>query len=394
MGLRCRDRRGPDLLVLLVLGLFVLGCSLAAAPATARPLGDIFTITGVAVDAEAETATAARKLALAEGQRRALRRLLRRLTLRADYSRHPEPDDVTLTALVRGIEIEDEKTSSTRYLAKLAISFKKDEVRSLLRRQGLRFSETPRKPLLVLPVYEAAGTQALWDDPNPWREAWLAREPNERGDSLVPLLVPEGTLADMSVIGPAQALAGDGVRLAAIAERYGIEDTMVARAELSFDLAAGAPRVEVGLIQFGPSGRRVVIENFVGVSREAIDQLLARAVREIIHELEEGWKRQTMLQFDHETRLEARVPLVSLGEWLEVRQRLGAVALVRKIVLDSLSKANAEIVVHYLGDPGQLSLSLAQRDLQLAQEDGLWVLRLRRASARPSTATRPPVASE
>ena len=385
-------RRGGGRLQLLVV--LALGWSLAAAPGRAAPPRDIFTITGVEVDAEAESAADARELALVEGQRRAFRRLLRRLTLRADYSRHPEPDEATLIALVRGMEIENEKTSSIRYLAKLAISFKKEEVRLLLRRQGLRFSETASKPILVLPVYEAAGTQALWDEPNLWREAWLAREQSETRDSLVPLLVPAGTLVDIAAIGPAQALAGDRGRLKAIAESYGVEDTMVARAQLTYDLVAGAPRLEVDLRQFGPSGERTVVENFVGVSREAIGQLLVRAVSEISHKLEDGWKRETMLQFDRERRLEAKVPLTSLGEWLDVRRRLGAVALVRKIQLDSLSKTEAELVLHYLGDPGQLSTSLAQRDLELAQEGGLWTLRLRGAALHPATATPTPVTPE
>ena len=386
MGLRRRAGGWWNLLVLVA-----LGCSLASAPLAAGSVQDIFTVTGVAVDAQAETAAAARELALAEGQRQAFRRLLERLILRADYPRHSRLDEATLTALVQGMEVEEEKRSSIRYLAKLTISFKKDEVRRLLREEGLRFSETVSKRILVLPVYEVAGTQALWDDPNPWRDAWLRREMH---DSLLPLLMPAGDLGDIAAIGPAQALAGDEVGLAAMAARYRVDDTIVARAALSFDLAAGAPRLEVSLSQHGPSGDQVIIESFVGVSREAIDELLSRAARDITLELEERWKHDTLLRFDREMRLSAKVPLGGLGEWLLVRQRLGAVAMVRKVELATLSKANAQVVLHYLGDPGQLSISLAQRDLELAQEDGFWTLRLREPPPQPATRAPTPVAAE
>ncbi len=381
MGLRCRAGGRSHLFAIVALGWpLVVGAVVAA------PVKDIFTVSGVAVDTEAETAAVARELALADGQRQAYRRLLERLTLRTDYGRHPVLEEAALTALVQGIEVEEEKRSATRYLARLTISFKKDEVRRLLRDRGLEFSETIAKPILLLPVYEVAGVQLLWDDPNPWRDAWMQAEGR---DSLVPLMVPAGDLTDIGAISPAQALAGDLDRLRVIAARYGVEDTIVARAVLTFDLTAGAPRLEVSLGQQGPSGEQVIIESFVGESRELIDELLARAAGAITIALEETWKRDTLLRFDRETRLSAAVPLGDLAEWLAVRRRLGAVAMVRRVEISSLSVANAQVVLHYLGDPGQLSISLAQHDLELAEEEGFWILRLRRPAApgSPSTST-------
>jgi hypothetical protein len=305
------------------------------------------------------------------------------MTLRADYPRHPRLDGAALTALVRGIEFEEEKTSSTRYIAILKITFKKSEVRDLLRQAGLRFSETVSKPILVLPVYESAGTQSLWDDLNPWREAWRTRE---RRDGLVPLLLPTGDLTDVGAISPQQALAGDTARLTAIAYRYGVEDSIVARAAFSVDLASASPRLEVALNQYGPSGERTIIESFSGTTRDQVDELLRRAVAEISLEIEETWKRETLLRFDRATRLSARVPLSGLADWLAVRERLGTVSLVRRIELASLSKTNAQVVLHYLGDPGQLAISLAQHDLKLIEEDGFFSLRLRAAPADAGSA--------
>ncbi len=371
---------GGDRVGLLLL--LAMGCSLSALGVAAAPLEDVFTVSGVAVDAEAETAAAARGPALAEGQRRAFRRLIERLVLSADQLRRPELAEPALTALVQGIEIQEEKTSSTRYLATLTISFKKDEVRQLLRDRALRFSETVAKPVLVLPVYQVAGTEVLWDDPNPWRDAWLAQE---KGDSLISVLVPAGDLADIGAISPLQALAGDRERLAAIAARYGVENAMVARALLRFDFSVGAPRLEVSLSQYGVSGDQLIIESFLGASREVVNALLDRAAREITLQLEENWKRDTQLQFDKKMRLSARVPLSSLGDWLVVRERLDAVSMVVGIELSSLSKSSAQVVLNYLGDPGKLAISLAQRDLELSEEDGFWMLTPHQLPVAPVT---------
>jgi hypothetical protein len=377
MGLRYRLGGYPRRLVVLVLAGF-----LTTAPGARAQGPDVFTVTGVAVDAKAETAAAAREIALAEGQRQAYRMLLERMTLRADYGRHPRLGQVELTSLVRGIEFEEEKASSVRYIAKLIITFKKREVRNLLRGAELRYSETVSKPILVLPVYESAGAFSLWDDLNPWREAWRTRE---RRRSLVPLLLPTGDLADVGAISPSQALAGDTARLAAIAYRYGVDDTIVARAAFSVDLATSTPRLEVSLNQFGPSGERTIIESFVGATRDDVGALLERAVAEITVELEETWKRETLLRFDRANRLSARVPLKRLADWLAVRERLGSVSLVRSIELDGLSKSSAQVILHYLGDPEQLAISLVQHDIELIEEGGFFILRLRAATSRPAT---------
>jgi hypothetical protein len=364
------------------LAVFILAGFLATGPGARAQGPDVFTVTGVAVDAKAETAAAAREIALAEGQRQAYRMLLERMTLRADYGRHPRLGQVELTSLVRGIEFEEEKASSVRYIAKLIITFKKREVRNLLRGAELRYSETVSKPILVLPVYESAGAFSLWDDLNPWREAWRTRE---RRRSLVPLLLPTGDLADVGAISPSQALAGDTARLAAIAYRYGVDDTIVARAAFSVDLATSTPRLEVSLNQFGPSGERTIIESFVGATRDDVGALLERAVAEITVELEETWKRETLLRFDRANRLSARVPLKRLADWLAVRERLGSVSLVRSIELDGLSKSSAQVILHYLGDPEQLAISLVQHDIELIEEGGFFILRLRAATSRPAT---------
>jgi len=70
------------------------------------------------------------------------------------------------------------------------------------------------------------------------------------------------------------------------------------------------------------------------------------------------------------------VPLTSLEDWLTVRQRLGASAMVQSIKLQGISRQDAQVVINYLGDTDSLVVSLAQRDLDLALIDGFWMLRL------------------
>ena len=334
---------------------------------------DVFVVEDVEVDATADDANAAREIALAAGMRAAYHRLLRRLTPRSFYDRHGEPEGNMVAALVYGIKVGNERTSSTRYLASLTISFQREAVRAMLRTQGIPFAETASKPLLVLPVFSAAGAELLWDDPNPWRAAWGS----VRGrDTLLPLVIPNGDLTDVALIGAGQAVAGNRGQIAAIAGRYGVEDALVAFASLSTEIASRTQTINVTLRRFGPGGERTTVESFRGRPQEALADLLARSVDDIAIRLEEQWKADTLLETGAEARLAATIPIADLAEWIAIRARLEQAPEVTKIVLSDISRSAAHIEVGFFGAPERLALALAQRDLQLLAEDGFWVIRL------------------
>jgi hypothetical protein len=354
---------------------------LAAAPRAGHgqagtPAGssDLFAVSGLPVDASAESAAAARRQALAEGERRAIGELLRRLTPRDQHQRLPRPDSAALEELVQGIEIADEKTSATRYVAKLTVRFRSDGVRRLLREAGIPYTETRSKPLLVVPVYDTGAGRVLWDDPNPWREAW-----GRRSDSggLVPIVLPLGDLADYAAVDAERAAGGDEPALRLLAQRYGAGDVLVVHAVLR---ASPPPRLDVQMSRFGSGGAQAVVESFTGQGDDP-GQLLQEAVSQIVAGLQESWKRETALRFDRESQLSARVPLSGLQEWIAVRERLGRTAEVRDIEIAALSRHDAQVVVRYYGEPAQLALALAQRDLTLREEAGGWLLELTGAAA-------------
>mgnify|MGYP003979443031 FL=1 len=133
---------------------------------------DIFTVQGLAVDVTAESAVAARRQAMREGQRQALNILLRRITLRTDHLSLPDPSDDAITQIVATVEVAKEKTSTIRYLAELTVRFRRNAVRGLLRGVGISFSETRAKPILVLPIFEKGAVLSLFEAGNVWRGAW------------------------------------------------------------------------------------------------------------------------------------------------------------------------------------------------------------------------------
>jgi len=341
----------------------------------------VYTVSGVAVDETGASAASARDVALANGQVLAFRRLIDRLVPVAERSRVMVPPAAELAPMVLGFEVEDEKTSKVRYLARMTVRFAPGAVRSYLRDAGVRFAETRSKPLLVLPVYRTAEGALLWEENNSWRQSWAGFGPNS---GLVPLIVPPGSAEDKALLGPQQALAGDPARIARLARRYGAADALLVAAALA-TAGDGVPVVEVTVSRFSAGGAdRTTVRSFRGAPDLAPEALLQTAAKQLFDETEESWKRENLLRFDERQEMTVRAPLAGLPQWIRLRTRLNGVAAIQQTKLVELSLESATLRLVYLGDAQQLATALAQSDLELVRGAVDWELRSR--GPRPAAA--------
>lgn len=343
---------------------------LSVAPAAVAQ--DVFTIEAVPLDEQAETAAIAREQAILAGQQAALAQLLRRLTPRIYAADLPRPQGAELANLVRDFELAAEKTSPVRYLARMTVRFKAEGVRNVLRAAGIPFAETVSKPLLVVPVLKRAGAALLWDDPNPWRDAWR-RAIDGRG--LVPLRAPFGDLKDITLIGAEQALAGAESRLFELAARYQAEDALVAVAEIAPAGPGGPARLDVMLTRFSRAlAPQMVVDSFLGEPGESEESLLARGAVFFRDQLEERWKRDNLLDFARSGQLPVIAPVTDLADWVALRARLESMAVIDRVSVAGLTRREVRLVLSHLGDLGQLRTALAQQDLTLEETETGWRL--------------------
>lgn len=341
----------------------------------------LFVVEGVAVDVTEASATEARAKALAEGEARAFDILLKRLTLMAFHDRLPNLSRRAVTDLIQDFEVAEEKASTVRYIASLNYRFHAEAVRELLDRHSIPFAETESKPVVVLPVYQAAGALLLWDDPNPWRAAWEGRPKDVGG--LVPTILPMGDLADMRTIGAEQAIEGDMQRLEEVAIKYGAGDVVVTHGILRMDSYGGLPELEAYMTRFGFAlQEHTVVKSFSAKEGESVDALLARAAIQLTIQIEDNWKQDNLIKSAEPAVVTLTVPVSVLDDWIRVRDRLNGVAVVTQYDTTVMSKHAVRLNLHYIGDAEQLALSLDQADLVLWDEAGFWYLGLRKSVER------------
>ncbi|HXY98711.1 MAG TPA: DUF2066 domain-containing protein [Stellaceae bacterium] len=372
MLLKCRFAAA---LLLLCLGLVEAAAQLPAGRF------DVYAVSPVPVDVTAANAAAARDQAIVEGESRAFDLLMRRMTLAADRRRLPPVDTALLNDLVQGFEVARERRSDVRYLADFTVHFRPEAVRQMLRQAGVGFAETPSKPVIVLAVLHQGEQATLWDDPNPWRDAWANVRPVP---GLVPLTRPLGDLEDVQAIDAEAAASGNDEKLQAISQRYGGADVLVTQATLQTGgeqhaLDVSSTRYPPGV----PGGEQSWVGSAAATPGESDAELMGRAAADVVAQVEEAWKSANILDTRASGTLTVQVPTGTLRDWLAVRDRLNGIPAVRSSRLLSLDRNEARVEIRYVGDPDQLRLALAQRDLELSGGDPDWVLQRRGASTAP-----------
>ena len=331
---------------------------------------DLFTVSSVAVDSTEDDANAARRRALAEGQERALKLLLEKITLDSDHSRLPVIRQPEVGNFVQGFEIANERRSERRYLADLTVRFKPYAVRVLLRNANIPFTESVSEPIVVLPIFQRDGIDRLWENPNPWRDAWRNFEGKE---GLIDLIVPIGELSDLAAIHVEQALDGNRDALRDFASSYGAEGALVAVAKL--DSVSGSPTaLNVTIQEYASLVSALRVERFIATDNQDVDSLLSNAVSQMVDWLENDWKYENLLAFDEKHILIVKIPVGGLEHWLQVSAELARLAVIRELTILSLAPTQVFVQLHYLGSTDRLVGFLRQRGIDLTFADGHWTL--------------------
>ena len=228
-----------------------------------------------------------------------------------------------MARLVQDFEVQRERSSAVRYLATLTVRFRPTNVRSLLQTKGASYVEVRSKPVLVLPVYQAAGKgPVLWEDRTPWRAAWENFPPPQ---GMVPIVVPYGELADIADISAATALEGNQAGMSAIAERYQAGDVLVAVLGVrGAEPDPSAPNT-VKLTRYAADGtKRSDNVTVPAAPGQTVDAYLAGGVAAVVKSLEDKWRQANTVAAGPEQVMQVAVPIRNLNDWVQTKRRLGA----------------------------------------------------------------------
>lgn len=324
---------------------------LAALPAQA---GNVFEVAKISVDATAESTSAARALALRQGQVQALGIAMRRLVKQEEWDLLPELRTLDIEQLVERFRVSNEKTATGRYLATLSVQFKPGPLRDLLREYGVAVTEVQSRAALLLPVLEDLEGLQAWGE-HWWQGAWAGHDIE---NNPAPLMLPMGDLEDSALANAEDILIGDPLKLQALNARYGTETVVVAHA-----LADIEGQLGVTAYIFGPADSDVIVKTYrTGAPHP---EMARQAIADVTAILAERWKQVAAVASGDMQKMQIRAAYGDLADWTRLLGRLEETTLVRDLVIVELTGAYAYLDISHVGSLQQLADNLAQRGLQL-----------------------------
>ena len=401
---------------------------LAAAPVAGPAAAEdsIFWVRDVPAKGKGKSAGDARRDAALNGASAALDRLLRRLTSARDHEFLPPVPSEPARAMVRGLEVVHAKRRKIKdgrsFDGALSYLFRPRTVGAFLKSEGIAWSSRRSDPVLVLPVWRDESGAILWDDPNPWRDAWLSAE---REPGLVPVVLPEGNLKDLQTIDAAQASERDAERLTAIAGAYGAKQVLIAvaaaggadaedrtlegapegageggeggseeRAGQSGEAGAGEQVGEggdEGVEKQDEDGGLTVVAALFNLRSGDIEELepitagggtaMADAAAALDAWLQERWKDRVIVPDGPVATTRVVLRFDDLAAWVRVRENLVAAPSVTGHRVIAFSRGEAQLALTHRGNADDLAGRLPAFGLLLQQERGtgrkaksIWVL--------------------
>lgn len=189
------------------------------------------------------------------------------------------------------------------------------------------------------------------------------------------MALPLGDLTDINAVSVQQAVRGEVDALSALANRYRAGDTVVAYARRGLNPDGAGQRVDVSITRFSPHREpETTLLAIAQVDGETPDQLLVRVTDAVAAQLEDSWKRENLLVGGEHGVAAVTVPIAGLADWLDVRKKLSAVAVVREVETVLMSLDEVRVNLHFVGDQTQLQTALGQSDLAMVREENEWVL--------------------
>lgn len=334
--------------------------------------GSIFTVSKVSVQAEAADAVEAKQIAIAEGQKKALNTLMKRLTGFRAHSRFPQLDDATIERMVDGLQVRQERSSGTVYLAQLDYNFRAAAVKDMLNRFGVGYVTERAPEVLVLPVYLSGGAIQAGDK-NPWLQAWSRLD-------LVNALAP------VKLVQPRPDLTAEMVRTAAATPQsletlnyqYRAEYLVLAVAETD---EKGA--LKVRLIGRDGSGSLKLERVFKQYDGELADAAQTGA-QVALNVFEGRWKlrrlsAQGALDGGSQdlTAIDLTAQFTGMKEWRVIKDRLEKLPGVQSMDVKAVNPRGATISLEFPGGAERLAKAAGNYGLMLEGGAGAWLVRAR-----------------
>jgi hypothetical protein len=316
---------------------------------------DLYTVSGVHVDAAAASSAEAANIAIAQGRPKAWQILYRRLTREEDWARQPALDPATLVRLSRNYVPANERRSTTRYVADITYQFNPEAVARALRDANIAFTQGAAHRVLLVPMSPAYNN-------GPWAQAFLA--PGLR-DTVVPFSLP--AQADAADLGQVDFDSASWDDLAAAAGHVNATEAALVQVVN----ANGKVTVNIRRLGQGETPAKTSMDIPLLQTASATYPAVAQVA---VSAMDDLWKSRAAVNVNSRGTLIADVRVNSLEQWGAIQTALAGLDNVTGVQMVAMDLGYARLSITYQGSQDQLRDAMSGQGFNLSGKPGAWTI--------------------
>lgn len=316
----------------------------------------------VQVDVTDVDASAAREKAMNEANRAAFVEVCKRITTAEGAAKLAGMTDAQLINFIKEVAVEEEKTSSVRYIATLKVVLNEDMLRQYMQERQIPVLIQSSR-ILVIPVFRENETAVplLWESHNLWRLAW-EKAPRTGGVTFVPLTAVG---VNYAVIDAEKALALDGASLDKLMRVNGTDEVYVLDA-----VADGNSGLLVTATSYSGDKRTIRVER----ATDSAESLFEVAVAEVEKHLTQKIRQQSLTEGSQEKTAVLMFNFDNLRQWVEAETVLRSIPYVKDIEIQAMGTNKAQFKLVFLGNHDKLLYALRAKSFNLIDHGKFFLL--------------------
>jgi hypothetical protein len=330
-----------------------LWCVSSVAPA--RAADELYTVSGVHVDASASSSAEAANIAIAQGRPKAWQILYRRLTREEDWPRQPALDPASLVRLSRSYVPANERRSTTRYVADVTYEFNPEAVARVLRDANIAFTQAAVRRILLVPMSPAY-------DNGPWAQAFSSPSLHS---TVVPFSLPAAS--DASELSGFDFDNANWDDVAAAAARANATEAALVQVVY----AAGKVTVNIRRLGQGETAAKTSVELPL---MQTISTTYPAAAQAAMAAIDDLWKARAVVNVNSRGTLIADVQVDSLEQWGAIQTALSGLENVTGVQMVAMDLGYARLSIAYQGSQEQLRDAMSGQGLALSGRAGAWII--------------------
>ena len=308
-----------------------------------------------------------RKLALEISYKTAVRRYIEWVTLLEEESIISLLEKINPNLLISGYSIENEKFTKKRYSASITVNLDLKKIKNYLNVNNVPYFLDQGPRVLIIPVVKFNDRTILWDDPNPWFNAWMERPLDS---NLTNLLLPLGEVEDLITLSAKDADDLTDYKIRNIAAKYNADEVLI----LKLSIEKENDFYNLNLLAFeGLKGKPLFLDDLSYKKEISFEKTVLNLANAFTKRYDDIWVRENIERLQLETITQVRLKYNSFADWIKIKNSLLDSNQLSFLKVLKISNSDATIMIKFLSKE-KLIDDLEEKDININTQGEIWII--------------------